>query len=559
MKEDVSGFCLPALPVDIIASYIMPMLNIKDLVALDSAGAMIAGGVLRGAQTLMPPLTLPRSLNQSVVRWLLEHGYRLRNTLFPDWDSDEAEELRRNMKDFSSQFLDVRIYLPNKYLVTTNLLRRCSTVYLKETLSTGLITELSMNTLNLIYLSATSAVAVARSEMFAQLSMVVSKLTKLSCSCLSLSAALPLLASIGPQLKELHLNELTASTDTGLFTEVAIRCPSLEYFSIANLSHSDRELSTDALLLVFAERCRNLKRITIDNCHLSTMALRLLLGKCCGLTAIDRYGCKWSAEDTLTIAECGGRLDSISLCNGLLGHLNAYSALFAHLQRVQLEHDFLASPSAVAAVSCMTALDKVSIFCDSTIRPGAMNISGVLRALANSCRYLHWLTCTGQYTTDDSFAAAVATVVTSNAHFSFLNTKQGERNGTTVAPMPQVLADALALCRHLVWLEIECYSLTNRQTAPMVASLRWLVIFTLPKAADLTDAFLSALAQHCRDLAWLRVINSALLTEGALLQLIQRCPKLSYLDVHPRSMSAATAAALNAAKRLYKLTVRVQS
>jgi hypothetical protein len=199
MKEDDSGFCLPALPVDIIASYIMPMLTIKDLVVLDCAGAMIAGGVLRGAQTLMPPLTLPRSLNQSVVRWLLEHGYRVRNTLFPDWDSDEAAELRRIMEDFSGQFHDVRIYLPHKYLVT-NILPRCSTVYIKETF--GLITELSMNTLNPIHLSATSAVAGARSELFAQLSMVASKLTKLSYSCLSLSAALPLLASIGPQLQD---------------------------------------------------------------------------------------------------------------------------------------------------------------------------------------------------------------------------------------------------------------------------------------------------------------------------------------------------------------------
>jgi hypothetical protein len=301
--------------------------------------------------------------------------------------------------------------------------------------------------------------------------------------------------------------------------------------------------------------CRNLKGVSVDNCQLSTPVLRKLLVECRRLTVIARRGANWSAEDILTIAECGAQWASISLFGALLGNLETYRAFFANLQSVQLIGDFLVWPSAAAAVSYMTALESVFLYCYSSVDSGVVDVSAVLRAAAVTCRQLRKLSCNGPYNTDLHFATALAAVITTSIHLNYLDLEY--EGTTTVAPMPQVLADAFIYNRRWVWLAIGCYNVAECQLLPIVASLRWLVIFTLPKAADLTDAFLSALAQHCRDLAWLRVNNSALLTEGALLQLIQRCRKLSHLEVHRRSMSTTTVDALAAARRLYKLEVVV--
>jgi tRNA (Thr-GGU) A37 N-methylase len=74
MGNAESSLHLRGLPVDVIALQVTPMLDIKDFVALDTAGAMASSGALQEAQSLMQPIELPYTLNRSVGVWLLKHG-----------------------------------------------------------------------------------------------------------------------------------------------------------------------------------------------------------------------------------------------------------------------------------------------------------------------------------------------------------------------------------------------------------------------------------------------------------------------------------------------------
>jgi hypothetical protein len=554
-KRMTRSFRLHELPVEVIASHIMPMLDIRDLVALDCARAWSCGVLHQEVKKLMPPLELPYDLDKAVARWLLAHGYGLKSCMFLYWSDGDTVAQRELLNDFAAQFHSEHLRLPNKHTLTGKFIRRCTTVYLAGLLTAIQMTEFCTNALNVTELSVTDAAIKAHPELLSHLPKVVPKLANLSCSWKSLHSALPSLAKMGTKLKRLYLKDYTADIDVNLITEVASLCPYIEHLGIEDYSVTKNELSADAVVLTFAAHCHNLKGVSVDSCQLSTPALRRLLVECRRLTVVTRRGTDWSAEDILTIAECGAEWADIPLHCALLGNLETYRAFFANLQSVQLIGDFLVSPSAAAAVSCMTALDSVSLFCNSAVGPGGLDVSAVLRAVTVTCRQLRKLSCTGPYNTDVHFATALAAVITNCIHLSHLDLKY--EGTTTVAPMPQVLADAFTHSRRWVWLAIECYNVAECQLLPVVISLRWLVIFTLPKAADLTDAFLSALAQHCRDLAWLRVNSSALLTEPGLLQLMQRCRKLSHLELHRRSMSATTADALAAARRLYKLKVVV--
>jgi hypothetical protein len=140
----------------------------------------------------------------------------------------------------------------------------------------------------------------------------------------------------------------------------------------------------------------------------------------------------------------------------------------------------------------------------------------------------------------DSFASASAAVLTSSVHLERLDLCE---NGSATAPMPKSLADALVQCRSLQCLVVDCYSIDDSQMLPIVASVRWLKFCFVSGATGLTDAFLTALSEHCRDLAWLHVNNSALLTASGLRKLIKRCPRLCYLEVHPDSLSPTAATA----------------
>jgi hypothetical protein len=205
------------------------------------------------------------------------------------------------------------------------------------------------------------------------------------------------------------------------------------------------------------------------------------------------------------------------------------------------------------AVSCMLALDSVHYYYGHTPAPASVDINAVLRAMAVSCRQLRKVLCRAHYMTD-SFASALAAVLTSNVRLERLDLC---RNGSATAPMPKALADAFVLCRSLQCLVVDCSRIDDSQMLPIVASVRWVKFCPVSGATGLTDAFFTALSEHCRDLAWLHVNNSALLTASGLRKLIKRCPRLYYLEVHPDSMSPVTAVELSTEKRLYKIDVRV--
>jgi hypothetical protein len=134
----------------------------------------------------------------------------------------------------------------------------------------------------------------------------------------------------------------------------------------------------------------------------------------------------------------------------LLGDVEAYAVLFAHLQRVQLLHGFLFSPSAVAAVSHMHALVSIELHWWAGFGAEEEDVSAVLDAVAATCTELRECSCSGKYMADHRFASALAAVLIRNARVSSVRLTgyglygchqyaagTGERAGTV--PQPAVL------------------------------------------------------------------------------------------------------------------------
>jgi hypothetical protein len=450
----------------------MSMLDIKDIVALDSAGALTIGGLLQQVQNRTPPIELSVDLNRSAGSWLLEHGYSLRRCLSSE-TTDEARDLTSIMEQYSEQLHDVHLHLPNNRIKTLTLMPRCSTLQISSSLTFDQIEELCSSASNVTELFFHGAAANAHPEHVSLLLLTVPKLQKLSCRCECLSIALPELKVMRTKLEQLSLSRCNADTFAQLFVEVSVLCPNLKHLRVADTRVNNADVA--AVLEPFADNCRSLNTIGMHGFRMTTTTLRRVLSKCRSLRSIVRTSA-WSAEDVLTVAECGARLDFIPVSHALLGELKTYAALFAQLQRVELGHDFLVSPSAVSAVSCMRILETLRFQCATTTVPGAVHISGVLQAVAVTCTQLRELSCNGGYITDLNFASALAAVLTNSTYFTYLYLGNDYEHTLIGTPMPQVLADALAQCRTLQRLEIECYDVTDSHMLPAIASLCWLDI-----------------------------------------------------------------------------------
>jgi hypothetical protein len=551
MSHAVLRLVLPELPVQVIASHIMPMLDIKELVALDSVKALSAQGLLQEVQNLIPPITLPPNLDLSVARWLLQHGYNVVGGLFPYWKSSDADEQRWIMEQHCDQFRCMSLRLPNMYLKTTKILRRCSTVELAGPLTSLEVATFMENAFNVTDLTVTGNADQAQPDLVQRILMAAPKLKRLSCSCKSLHAALSPLAITGTTLKELLLSDLRADINAEIFADIAALCPNLEHVGEADHNEIGYESAVDEVILAFAERCRNLKSVSLRYNWLTTPALRQLFSKCRGLRCFSQAA-EWLSEDVLAAAECGARLNSIPLYHALPGDLETYTMLFVHLRNVHMYYDFLVSLSAVAAASCMRRLDSVVLDCGCLDE--AVDLGAVLQAIAATCTQLRSLSCSGKYVTDIGFASALAAVLASNRRISTLWIGDS-RNDMVVVSMPQVLADALATCYKLRYVTLEWYDVTDNQMLPMVVSMRALERCVLPAATNLTDSFLLTLTQYCRNLSRLCVTKCSQFTEAAVVHLIHRSAKLTDLEVYRDRISPATGAALIAEKRLYKLKV----
>jgi hypothetical protein len=252
---------------------------------------------------------------------------------------------------------------------------------------------------------------------------------------------------MGTKLEQLSLSRCNADTFAQLFVEVSVLCPNLKHLRVADTRVNNADVA--AVLEPFADKCRSLITIGMHGYRMATTTLRRVLSTCRSLRSIARTPA-WTAEDVLTVAECGARLDFIPVSHALLGDLETYAALFAQLQRVELGHDFLVSPSAVSAVSCMRTLETLRFQRATTTVPGAVHISGVLQAVAVTCTQLRKLSCNGGYITDVNFASALAAVLTNCIHLHDLHLAN-DNNGDTLAviPMPQLLANAFTHCRNL--------------------------------------------------------------------------------------------------------------
>jgi PIN domain nuclease of toxin-antitoxin system len=193
MEHVVCSFRLQELPVHVIASHIMPMVDFKELVALDSTGAMTIGGVLQEARDLMPPIKLPHNLSRSVGIWLLEHGYSLKDCVLPSLVIDGAADLAAVMEQYTKQLHDVHLDLPNRSVESPALISRVSKLSISHSLTCKQVEELCMNTCNVVELSVSSVAETANPELLSQLLRGVPKLKKLWCGFKNLSTTLPAL------------------------------------------------------------------------------------------------------------------------------------------------------------------------------------------------------------------------------------------------------------------------------------------------------------------------------------------------------------------------------
>jgi hypothetical protein len=177
---------------------------------------------------LMPPLKLLQGLENSVVLWLLKHGYHLCGSELLFSVSTMAAELWQIMEQFSDQFHDLNISLPNKHLNGEKVISRCSKICLTTPLDSDQFVGVGMYALNMTDLTVSREVTTALPALVSQLLQVLPKLNKLFCSCKSFMDALPSLKCVGTSMKELRLSEFNASINPELFVEAAALCPYLE-------------------------------------------------------------------------------------------------------------------------------------------------------------------------------------------------------------------------------------------------------------------------------------------------------------------------------------------
>jgi hypothetical protein len=287
MDRDVSCLDLQGSPVQVIASHITPLLDIKDLVALGCAGGVNFGGVLQEAQSLMPPITLPSNLDRSVRIWLLRHGYSLGGCVFLSWVADKETDLSSVAEHYCDQLYDIHLALPNDRIKAQKLFPHISKLDIRGPLVCGQIEKICLIACNIVELFATEH---APPEQLSQLLRATPKLSKLSCTYACLPKVLPALRLMGTKLKELSLSTYTADGAVELITEVSALCRNLEYVCIVDQSTTRNSADVEPILAAFAEECCSLSKVTIIGYTLTAGALRQLLCKCRRLRSVDWSG-----------------------------------------------------------------------------------------------------------------------------------------------------------------------------------------------------------------------------------------------------------------------------
>jgi hypothetical protein len=529
------------LPIDAIAFFIMPMLGIKDFVALDNAGALRTNPALREAQTRMQPILMPRC-KVFVTRWLLTKGYHVKGCTFPDDNSRESRELRTLIVRYSGQLHDISLEVSVQHRqVTTGVLDRCSRICINEPLKLGQIGDLCLHTSNLYELSIEGAAAAIQTDLLRLVVPVAPRMGALSIDCDSLQfGTCAILESMGNRLTALSLLNYSGRISEELYHAIATVCPNLKSFVVG---HSGRRRSdVDAVILAIGKHCQRLEELSFVGCKITSSTLRVLLNSCCKLRTVRHYNGEWSAEELMVIAECGARL---------LGDVERYSTLFEHLRYVWLLPDFILSSASLSAVLLMRSLLRVSLSC-----VGVADVSSVLHSAADTCVQLQELRCHNLQPLNNRFSTALRAVLTNckSLHDLRLN---AQRPALGVG-MPRRLAEALASCHTLRSCTLGCYKLTDEQILLLAPSLPGLVSLEVAVSTALTDASILSIAQYCRKLWWLNVSGITHFTAEALERLTQRCRRLCYLYVHRHCMSAATAATLCAEDRLESLHIKLQ-
>jgi hypothetical protein len=243
MDRGVTCLDLQGLPVQVIASHITPLLDIRDLVALGCAG----GVNLQEAQSLMPPIKLPSNIDRSVGIWLLKRGYSLRGCVFLSWAGDKATDLSSVAELYCEQLYDVHLALPNDRIEAQKLFPQISKLDLRGPLVCGHIEKLCLIACNIVELFATEH---APPEQLSQLLRATPKLSKLSCTYACLPKMIPALRLMGKKLKELSLSTYTAEVVS-----------SLQHLRELVLEKCDAV--TDAVLKAIAEHAANLASLCL--------------------------------------------------------------------------------------------------------------------------------------------------------------------------------------------------------------------------------------------------------------------------------------------------------
>jgi hypothetical protein len=403
------------LPIDAIALFIMPMLGIKDFVALDNAGALRTNPALREAQTRMQPILMPR-YKIFVTKWLFTKGYHVKGCTFSDEKSREVRELRTLIVRYSGQLHDISLEVSvQRSQVTTEVLDRCSRICINEPLELGQIGDLCLHTSNLYELSIKGAAAAVQTDLLRLVVPVAPRLGALSIDCDSLQfGTCTILGSMGNRLAALSLLNYSGRISAELSHAIASVCPNLKCF-VAGHSGGQRS-DVDAVILAIGKHCQHLEELSFSGCKITRSTLRVLLNSCCKLRTVRHYNGEWSAEELLVIAECGARLESISIQHALLGDIETYSTLFSHLHNVWLLRDFILSHASPPAVLLMRSLLRMSLSC-----VGVADVSSVLLSVAATCVRLQELRCHNLRPVNNRFATALRAVLTNCMIFNGLH------------------------------------------------------------------------------------------------------------------------------------------
>lgn len=538
------SFPLALLPAEVVSVHIVPLLAIKDLVRIDCAIVTCSMSfwqdVVRQTHVRFSDLSTVRE-----AEWLLNGGYKLEeiNLL------ESNQSLKVLMMNHAHQIRKVHLALPDPgFEDSPQIIGLCSRVTIQARLSLPELQSLTQHAANITDLT----VLTDDNSLADFMTAAGTRLTKLSIRYGMFSEKLlSLIEAVGPQLLDLHLEVPGLAPE--IMCGLVAKFPNLQKLWASNGRRrvGDEGVNADSWLYAVSQHCIKLRDLRVMEWTFTLPALRAVLRGCRQLRDFAHNASTIRAPDLLqAYAECDAQLEDVEIRCALRGDVTHYQELFGRVRTCSFGESFLQSTDACTAAGYMRSLE--SVYLESAEVAATKR---VLRALLRHAPRLHSLFMSAALLKHPEISVVAAELLTHRA-MQRVTLYGGE--SFRVLQLPVGLSDALASAEHgrLLSLRVCGFSVTDQQLLPIIRSNPRLETLQLPKATTLTDATVSAIAEHCRNLKDLNVHQAHKLTEAALVRLFQRCHRLTTMYVSDRAMSLATAAALCAEDRIWPVCVK---